>query len=458
MIKKLISTLLVFCLTLGFSFSASAAPAPSVSIDGQKIGFTSSSGSPFLDSSSRTLVPLRIAMETYGCKVYWDNENQNAIVYKDGITVVCPIDKSYIEVNGERVAIDTAAVVRSGRTYLPIRCVLEAMGATVGWDGASGTVLVTRGETGVSRGQDEYIDRAVAAIDANNKLAEEEAIEIRAVARHFLKTLPVTEAQIGKICTRLGNLDFKVHESGCAGESIRHDKDTYTISLLRALWDSALYWRSNIAPDGVDSTLAHELNHVFSEQTGTEWFQEGMVSILNHEISAKYNTANYQGYERICFLLLEICGMDEVLACYFTGDETPLCNMLDQYAGVRNSKTLLKSLAPILQNSFENGYYAGSEADKQAYLKAAAEITELFEKAYEGKYGASIHENALCQVYLTWLNTWGSLFIIKPEGDFTCSPETPPFYYNLENYHSVIIIKDANRLMSEDGEFMYYRR
>ena len=146
-----------------------------------------------------------------------------------------------------------------------------------------------------------------------------------------------------------------------------------------------------------------------------------------------------------------------MLSCFFTGDETPLCNLLNQYAGVSNSKTLLKNLSTTMHNAFENGYFADNEADKEAYLKAAAEITKLFEKAYEGKNGANIHDDALCEVYLTWLNTWGSLFLIKSEGDFTCSIETPPFYYNLENYHSVVVIKDINHLMSKDGEFMYYR-
>jgi hypothetical protein len=354
------------------------------------------------------------------------------------------------------VEIDTAAVIKDGRTYLPIRCVLEAVGATVGWESASRTVLVTRGETGVTRRQEAYIERALAAVDANKSLSEEAAIEIRVAVRYFLKSVPVTEAQIAKICTRLQNLIFKVEDSGSAGRAIRNSNTSYTITILPVMWESTVSSRS-IYPDDVDATLVHELNHVFSEQPSTDWFQEGMASVINHEVCARYKTTNYQAYERICFLLLEICGPEEVLSCFFTGDETPLCNLLNQYAGVSNSKTLLKNLSTTMHNAFENGYFADNEADKEAYLKAAAEITKLFEKAYEGKNGANIHDDALCEVYLTWLNTWGSLFLIKSEGDFTCSIETPPFYYNLENYHSVVVIKDINHLMSKDGEFMYYR-
>ena len=42
------------------------------------------------------------------------------------------MDESYIKVNGKRVKIDTAAVMQDHRTYLPIRCVLEAMGVDIG--------------------------------------------------------------------------------------------------------------------------------------------------------------------------------------------------------------------------------------------------------------------------------------------------------------------------------------
>ncbi|MPM13206.1 hypothetical protein SDC9_59561 [bioreactor metagenome] len=456
MTKKLISSLLILCLVLGFSVDASAISDVSISIDGEGVAFSTDSGSPFIGSDNRTMVPLRITMETYGCSVYWDNENQNAIVYKDGITVVCPIDEKYIEVNGEQVEIDTAAVIKGGRTYLPIRCVLEAVGATVGWDNSAQPVLVTRGETGVSRHQEAYIERALAAVDANKNLSKEAAVEIRAAVQYFLKSVPVTEAQITKICTRLQNLIFKLEDSDNAGEAIRNSSTSYTVTLLPSLWESTLLMRS-LDPNAVDATLVHELNHVYSEQPSTTWFQEGMAGVINHEVCANYTTTNYETYERICFLVLEVCGADETLSCFFAGDETPLCDMLNRYAGVSNSKTLLNSLSLTMQKAFESGYYENSETAREAYLKAAAEVTELFEKAYEGKNGTSIHDDALCEVYLTWLNTWGSLFLLKSDGDFTCSTETPPFYYNLENYHSVVVIRDIHHLMSQDGELMYYR-
>lgn len=188
MIKKVMAFILSACILLGMPAPAFAAGGVSVSIDGSNIAFNNSTGSPFIDSGNRTLVPLRITMEAYGCDVFWDNENNKAIVYKDGVTVVCPIGEKYIIVNGQTIAIDTAAVVVNGRTYLPIRCVLEAVGASVSWNGIAKTVTVTRGETDVLLHQDEYLNRALKAIDSNKSLSAQYTADAKKLSPSIFKT------------------------------------------------------------------------------------------------------------------------------------------------------------------------------------------------------------------------------------------------------------------------------
>ena len=51
--------------------------------------------------------------------------------------------KNRIVVNGAKVTTDTKAKIIDGRVYLPIRAVLEAFGASVGWDQDSQCVTVT---------------------------------------------------------------------------------------------------------------------------------------------------------------------------------------------------------------------------------------------------------------------------------------------------------------------------
>ncbi len=110
-----------------------------VLIDGVQVSFDNSTGYPFV-SGGRTLVPLRATMESFGASLEWDAGAQTAIVRKGTTTVRCKIGDNCVYRNNVRIENDAAAVIQDGRTYLPIRVVLEAFGATVGWDG---NVIVT---------------------------------------------------------------------------------------------------------------------------------------------------------------------------------------------------------------------------------------------------------------------------------------------------------------------------
>ncbi|HVI42594.1 MAG TPA: stalk domain-containing protein, partial [Anaerovoracaceae bacterium] len=115
--------------------------ATNINIDGQNVQFTQASGSPFIDSTNRTQVPFRQTMEAFGCTVSWDSVNKIAIAEKNGITVQVPIGASYIIKDDQQISNDTAALIKDNRTYLPIRAVLEAFGADVGWDAGTQTVV-----------------------------------------------------------------------------------------------------------------------------------------------------------------------------------------------------------------------------------------------------------------------------------------------------------------------------
>lgn len=108
-------------------------------IDGNSVSFTEVTGYPVVENG-RTLVPLRITMESFGAEVDWDQSTQTAFVRKDTTTVRCKIQENCIYRNNVKVLNDAAAVIINGRTYLPIRAVLEAFGAKVDWDGS---VVVT---------------------------------------------------------------------------------------------------------------------------------------------------------------------------------------------------------------------------------------------------------------------------------------------------------------------------
>ena len=114
-----------------------------INIDSAKVEFNEDLGFPFLDENNRTLVPFRATLEKYGAQVDWNNDDRIAIAVKGETVVEIPIDKNYIIKNGEEIAADTAAKIVNGRTYLPIRAVIEAFGSEVQWDSQLNTVVIT---------------------------------------------------------------------------------------------------------------------------------------------------------------------------------------------------------------------------------------------------------------------------------------------------------------------------
>ncbi len=109
-------------------------------INGKSVPFTTSTGFPYVDENLRTMVPLRVTMEAAGCSVGYDVNKEVAIVISAHDRVEVPIGTDYIYNNNQKLQNDTFAVVNNGRTYLPIRIVLESMGYTVEWDNKTKTV------------------------------------------------------------------------------------------------------------------------------------------------------------------------------------------------------------------------------------------------------------------------------------------------------------------------------
>lgn len=115
-----------------------------VIIDDQQVIFDEVYGSPFIDENNRTQVPLRAVLEAFGAEVNWIAETSTATISLNGRVIEVPIGKDYILVDGTKKMNDTKSLIKDGRTYLPIRIVLESFDANVSWDGKTSSVLVKR--------------------------------------------------------------------------------------------------------------------------------------------------------------------------------------------------------------------------------------------------------------------------------------------------------------------------
>ena len=128
--------------------SATDATGPDVRVNGELVNFPD--GQPYVDANSRTMIPVRFVTEALGAKVSWDGPNQTAVIEKDGTTVKIKIGSTDLTIiksgKTNTVKMDTAAVVKDGRTYVPIRFVAEALGAKVDYSGTYYTVGIYGGD------------------------------------------------------------------------------------------------------------------------------------------------------------------------------------------------------------------------------------------------------------------------------------------------------------------------
>lgn len=88
---------------------------------------------PPIIRSDRTFVPLRAVAEAFGAKVTFDEKNYVVKIELDGKTIAMPIGQKNYTVNGQTRAMDVAPYIVSGvdRTMIPVRFAAESMGFKV---------------------------------------------------------------------------------------------------------------------------------------------------------------------------------------------------------------------------------------------------------------------------------------------------------------------------------------
>jgi len=87
--------------------------------------------------NDRTLVPLRFVAETLGAAVEWNAEEGTVELRLDGRQLKLVIGQS-------GPGLDVPAMIKNGRTMVPIRYVAENLGATVRWNGMTQTVEILK--------------------------------------------------------------------------------------------------------------------------------------------------------------------------------------------------------------------------------------------------------------------------------------------------------------------------
>ncbi len=92
----------------------------------------------------RTFVPMRAILEALGASVEWEPSTQTVTANRQGLVLVLAIGSGTALVDGSCVPLDAPARMVSGRTMVPLRFVGQNLGETVTWDGATQTIEITK--------------------------------------------------------------------------------------------------------------------------------------------------------------------------------------------------------------------------------------------------------------------------------------------------------------------------
>jgi hypothetical protein len=98
--------------------------------------------------NGRTMVPIRFIAEGLGAEVGWDNATKSITITKETITISLQIGKmeAYLEEEGvlgkEKIVLEAAPEIVSGRTFVPLRFVSEAFGASLDWNGETREITI----------------------------------------------------------------------------------------------------------------------------------------------------------------------------------------------------------------------------------------------------------------------------------------------------------------------------
>lgn len=90
----------------------------------------------------RTLVPLRVILEAIGAEVIWDKDTKTITAIKDDIEIKLQIDSINATVNGVDIELDVLATVENGWTLVPLRFITENLGGKVEWDNDTKSIMI----------------------------------------------------------------------------------------------------------------------------------------------------------------------------------------------------------------------------------------------------------------------------------------------------------------------------
>jgi len=89
---------------------------------------------PPVQNKGRIMVPLRGLLEWIGADFSWNGQSRQVTLKHEGSQVILSIDSNEVIVNGKKQTIDAKPYISEGYTMVPLRFIVETFGFRIEWD------------------------------------------------------------------------------------------------------------------------------------------------------------------------------------------------------------------------------------------------------------------------------------------------------------------------------------
>ncbi|MEC0240001.1 copper amine oxidase N-terminal domain-containing protein [Paenibacillus dokdonensis] len=157
--RKLLVCTIAIMLSLSAYTPAIYASEVNVSVDGREVQFPDEH--PYVDQRSNlTMVPLAFVSDKLGATAKWNGKLKQITISLNRDIIILAIGQNNALVNGKRIGFEGSAVLKNGRTMVPLRFISEALDAIVDWQPTRNQVSIMTSVARVPKGTwiwDSYI-------------------------------------------------------------------------------------------------------------------------------------------------------------------------------------------------------------------------------------------------------------------------------------------------------------
>ena len=127
--------------------------------------------------NDRTMVPVRFIAEQLGALVEWDGATRSVLVTKGNRKVLFKIDSNLVQFNDgtSYIVSDVAPIIVNSRTLVPVRLISNAFFVNVEWDGENRTVIIDSSQASDVK---EFYDIQFKSLNNGDIISENSIIDI----------------------------------------------------------------------------------------------------------------------------------------------------------------------------------------------------------------------------------------------------------------------------------------